>query len=212
MEIGRKIYYELATGNVIVDTGERQGDVIDTTEDQDFQLYTALQPFQKSAVGVLQLTFGQDSQNFGKYPYHVDTTTQTIVWDTAISVGATLADVQNIKKVQLNDLYQQTLSQGFNVTIGTQQYTFGWTTDDKANMNAVQTALDKGFATFPLTYADVKGNPVTIPDQTTLNTIEATASKFAFAQHQQILNLFGQVNSATTNDVVNAVQWTAAAY
>lgn len=212
IQVGRKIYYELATGNVILDTGEVQGDVVETTTDQDFQIYTALQAYQKSAVGVLQLTYGQDAQNFGKYPYHVDTTNKVIVWDTTNPIGATLADVQASKKSQLNDMYQQTLASGFKVTIGTTQFTFGWTTDDKANMNAVQTSIDKGFATFPITYADINGNPVNIPDQITLNTIEQTATKFAFAQHQQILNLLGQVNTATTNDAVNAIQWTPATY
>lgn len=212
MQIGRKVYYELATGNVILETGERQGDVVTTTKEQDFSFYTALKPYSPNAVGVLQLTFGQDAQNFGKYPFHVDMTTQAIVWDTANPIGATLADVQASKKAQLKDMYQQTLATGFNVTIGTTTYTFGWATDDKANMNATQTAVDKAFTTFPITYADVHGNPVTIPDQATFNTIEQTASKFAFAQHQQILNLVGQVNTATTNDAVNAIQWTPATY
>jgi hypothetical protein len=213
-QIGRKIYYELATGNVILDTGERQGDVIETTEDQDWVMYAALQPYQRSAVGVLQLDFGQYADNFAKYPYHVDVTQSPpiIVWDTANPIGATLQDVQSAKKAQLQDLYQQTLAAGFNVSINGTEHTFGWSTDDKANLGLLQQAIDKGVASFPVIYADVNGNPVNIPDQATLDLIEQTASRFAFAQHQQILNLIGQVNAATTIDEVNAIQWTPASY
>lgn len=212
MDIGRKIYYELSTGNVIIETGERQGDVIETTTDQDFQMYSALQPYQQSAVGVLQLTFGQDSQNFGKYPYHVDTTTLTIVWDTANPIGASLADVQNAKIAQIRDMYNQTMTSGFNITIGTTQYTFGWITDDITHMTATQTAVGKGFLMFPFNYADIHGNPVSIPDQATLDSIESTATKFNMNNHQQALNLIGQVQTTTTVDAVNAIQWTPATY
>ncbi|WAH35058.1 hypothetical protein [Alicyclobacillus dauci] len=214
-QIGRKIYYELSTGNVILDTGERQGSVVETTEEQDFQMYAALQKYQQNAVGVLQLSFGDYAQNFATYPYHVDIT-QTppaIAWDTANPIGATLADVQTAKIAQLRNMYNQTLAAGFNVTIGSTQYTFGWTTDDITHMDATQNAVAKGFLTFPVQYADVNGSPVSIPDQTTLDSIESTATKFMTAQHQQVLNLIGQVQSPTaTTSSVNAIQWTPATY
>lgn len=210
-DIGRSIYYELTTGNVILDTGERTGDVTATTEAQDFALYAALKPYQQSAVGVLQLTYGQDAANFGKYPYHIDTATNpaSIVWDTT---ATDLADAQTQKITQLRDMYSQTLAAGFNVTIGSTQYTFGWASDDVTNMTATQQAVTQGFLTFPIQYADVHGAPVSIADQTTLDTIESTATKFMTAQHQQVLTLIGQAQSATAVDSVNAIQWTPATY
>ncbi|MNB67239.1 hypothetical protein D3C81_309240 [compost metagenome] len=66
MEIGRKIYYEKNTGNVIVDTGERSGMVVETTIEQDFELFTALAERVHETVGVLQLEYGQFSEDFAQ--------------------------------------------------------------------------------------------------------------------------------------------------
>jgi hypothetical protein len=64
MQIGRRIYYELSTGNVIFDTGERQGDVVLTTVEQDFATYAALAERVPETVGVLELEYGQYSSDF----------------------------------------------------------------------------------------------------------------------------------------------------
>jgi hypothetical protein len=64
MNIGRRIYYDQSTGNVIVDTGERCGNVIETTIEQDFQAYRALSECNPETVGVLQLEYGQYAQDF----------------------------------------------------------------------------------------------------------------------------------------------------
>lgn len=66
MEIGRRIYYEKTTGNVLVDTGERSGDVIETTTEQDFEAYIALSERVPATVGMLQLDYCQYSQDFAK--------------------------------------------------------------------------------------------------------------------------------------------------
>jgi hypothetical protein len=64
MNIGRRIYYELATGNVIVDTGERSGSVVETTMEQDFASYAALSARVLETVGLLQLEYGQYAEDF----------------------------------------------------------------------------------------------------------------------------------------------------
>lgn len=64
--IGRKIYYEKATGNVILDTGEKMGAVIETTIDQDFETYQALKERVRDAVGVIQLEYGQYAEDFAQ--------------------------------------------------------------------------------------------------------------------------------------------------
>ena len=81
MEIGRKIYFEKLTGNTILDTGERQGSVIETTQEQDFTAYVSLSERIPSTVGVISLPYGQDSGMFGHFGYHVDVVTRLIVWD-----------------------------------------------------------------------------------------------------------------------------------
>ena len=64
--IGRKIYYDKSTGNVILDTGEMMGAVIETTVDQDFETYQALKERVRDTVGVIQLEFGQYAQDFAE--------------------------------------------------------------------------------------------------------------------------------------------------
>lgn len=64
MQIGRRIYFDKATGNVIVDTGERGGHVIETTVEHDFEVYTVLAERVRETVGVLELEYGQYAQDF----------------------------------------------------------------------------------------------------------------------------------------------------
>ncbi len=64
MQIGRRIYYEKSTGNVIVDTGERSGYVVESTVEQDFATYAALAERVPETVGWIQLEYGQYAQDF----------------------------------------------------------------------------------------------------------------------------------------------------
>ncbi|MNP01469.1 hypothetical protein D3C76_932850 [compost metagenome] len=66
MHIGRKIYYDVLTGNVIVDTGERTGHVRETTLEEDFTTYTALAERVPETVGCLQLAYSQYAQDFAE--------------------------------------------------------------------------------------------------------------------------------------------------
>jgi hypothetical protein len=65
MNIGRKIYYEKATGNVLVDTGERSGAVmVPNTIENDFKTYIALSGRTSETVGVKELSYGQFKEDF----------------------------------------------------------------------------------------------------------------------------------------------------
>ena len=66
MKVGRRIYYDISTGNVILDTGERQGSVVPTTVEKDFQSYSALTERIRDTVGVLDLEYGQYAQDFAE--------------------------------------------------------------------------------------------------------------------------------------------------
>lgn len=66
MNIGRKIYYELSTGNIIQDTGERSGNVIETSIEQDFASYAALAERAPETVGVIKLPYGEYAQDFSE--------------------------------------------------------------------------------------------------------------------------------------------------
>ncbi len=82
MNIGRRIYYDQTTGNVILDTGERSGSVIETTVDQDFEIYKALKERIRETVGIIELEYGQYAEDFatcnGYWIVQVDNTFSNI--------------------------------------------------------------------------------------------------------------------------------------
>jgi len=79
MNIGRRIYYELETGNVIVDTGERMGDVTPTTVEQDYDTYADLREYFPYAVGHIDLPYGEYKQDFMECTsYRVDPETKLL--------------------------------------------------------------------------------------------------------------------------------------
>ncbi|MDT9720491.1 hypothetical protein QVE09_16350 [Paenibacillus sp. ClWae2A] len=65
MEIGRKVYYEKASGNVIWVTDQRMGMVVETTVEQDFAFYSALAGRVPETVGLLQLEFDAYEADYG---------------------------------------------------------------------------------------------------------------------------------------------------
>lgn len=83
--IGRRIYYDKLTGDVVLDMCERIGDVKETTIDDDFEKYRALQERVKDTVGVIQLEYGQYSQDFeicNGYKINLETNTLEFSYPT----------------------------------------------------------------------------------------------------------------------------------
>jgi hypothetical protein len=66
MKIGRKIYYDITTGNVIIDTGEMQGAVIATTIEDDIESFISLSERNRETFDVLELEYGQYVQDFAE--------------------------------------------------------------------------------------------------------------------------------------------------
>jgi len=78
MNIGRRIYFDFSTGNIIQDTGERSGEVIETTTEQDSVSYAALAERVPETVGCLQLEYGEYAQDFAECNgYRVDVSGET---------------------------------------------------------------------------------------------------------------------------------------
>lgn len=63
-QIGRKIYYDKATGNVILHIGEMVGYVRETTMEEDIATYNALSERNPDSFDVIQLAYGQYAQDF----------------------------------------------------------------------------------------------------------------------------------------------------
>ena len=64
MQIGRKIYYEKTNGIVIWDKGEMEGDVVETTLEDDKQTKPILTLIEVSELGVKQLIYGELADSF----------------------------------------------------------------------------------------------------------------------------------------------------
>lgn len=64
--IGRRLYYLKTTGEVIQDTGERTGWVVETTLEQDFQTYRSLSERVPETVGMIQLEYGAYAEEYAQ--------------------------------------------------------------------------------------------------------------------------------------------------
>lgn len=106
MQIGMKIYYDRSTGNVLVNTGEMQGDVRETTIDNDFKIYTALKGLEQSSVGVIQLDYGQLTDKFMSCTgYYIDITKNPIDASAIVfSFTTPEATLEQVKQAKINEL------------------------------------------------------------------------------------------------------------
>lgn len=63
--IGRKIYYELSTGDVILIVPEKYAiNATNTTKEQDFQMYDVLSARNPDTIGCIQLEYKQYESDF----------------------------------------------------------------------------------------------------------------------------------------------------
>lgn len=58
-QIGSKIYYLISNGNVILNTGDMMGCVVETSFDEDYNNYTDLNKYAKDSIGCLKLEYGE---------------------------------------------------------------------------------------------------------------------------------------------------------
>lgn len=66
MKIGRRIFYEKETGNVILEVGEREGFVTPTTVEQDIEMYKVLSERNRDTFDYIELEYGQYAQDFAE--------------------------------------------------------------------------------------------------------------------------------------------------
>lgn len=73
MNIGKRIYYDAVSGDIVLDTGERGGDVVNTTPDQDFKTYPDLMSRDRATVRYIELEYGSYTKEFGECEgYRID--------------------------------------------------------------------------------------------------------------------------------------------
>jgi hypothetical protein len=80
MKVGRKIYYDLATGTHLVDTGEMDNVWANPqTVDQDIATFTTLSERNRDTFDVIELPFGAYAQDFAECGgYKVNPTTKEL--------------------------------------------------------------------------------------------------------------------------------------
>lgn len=63
--IGRKIYYELITGDIILIVPEKHNqNAVNTTKEQDFLMFDVLQARDPNQIGLIQLEYGEKRSEF----------------------------------------------------------------------------------------------------------------------------------------------------
>jgi len=70
MNIGRRLYYDAITGEIIVDTGDREGSVIPKTIEEDITTYVELSERNPNSFKVTELEFGEFGQDFKESVNH----------------------------------------------------------------------------------------------------------------------------------------------
>ena len=100
-QIGRKIYYEKTNGIILWDCGEKAGDVIETTLEQDTQFMPVLTLIDPEQLGRLQLEYGQFKDEFSRCRcYKVNPETETLEFILTPKEEIPLTPEQQISKLQ----------------------------------------------------------------------------------------------------------------
>ncbi|MCY9658107.1 DUF4376 domain-containing protein [Paenibacillus chondroitinus] len=204
MEIGRKIYYELATGNVIQDTGERSGDVIQTTIEQDFVSYISLQERLPNSVGCIQLEYGQYANEFLLYSLRINPTTLELIWIPRNN--GTIEDAKTQKIKQLNEFCNAAILTGFTSNALGTQHSYDFDYDAQINLGGMLNAITAGL----------------ISEQSVTWKASGLPQPHTFAQFKEVFGaglthkntnigkywaLKAQVEAATIPEEVEAVRW-----
>ena len=123
MKIGRKIYYFKLTGVVILNTGEREGCVVETTLADDILNYPSLQNISSDTISFIQCDYGYIPGYFKKFRYSIDITKNpidqtSIIWDTSIPVRIPAHVKNDVEILQEQMLASQVYSSTLNDTVG----------------------------------------------------------------------------------------------
>ena len=80
--IGKRIYFLKVDGRVVLDTGEAEGWVNQTTTEDDWRIYTELSKYNKSEVDYIELKWGEFKTEFAECTsYRVNIETKTLEFD-----------------------------------------------------------------------------------------------------------------------------------
>lgn len=216
-QIGRKIYFEKSTGNILVDTGEMQGNVVETTIDQDFQSYTVLQGRIKDSVGIIQLDYGQLTDKFLSCTgYSVDITKNPIdasaIVFSFVTPEASLEQVKQAKCDELENDCTKVKDGGFKSSCLGNEKTFDSSPENRTLIMglAMKASLIANGVTLPDSTLDWKAADEPIcyawtPQQMIILGVDLSTFMTNTIKHKEQLQQY--VNTLTTAEEVQKVTW-----
>lgn len=106
--LGRRLYYQLNTGIIVYDTGERVGEnIVDSTIEEDFMYALELRNKDIEQIGILQLEAGQYSDEFSEaVSYRVNPETKQL--EFGYELNPMQNEFQKPYKNQISDLESRT--------------------------------------------------------------------------------------------------------
>jgi hypothetical protein len=93
LQIGRRLFYDLSNGNVICNTGEREGAVVTTTIEEDLSTFSELAGRTTNNTGHVDYTYGDSRFNGGYATAYIDPGTQALTLYPFASISTTKTQV-----------------------------------------------------------------------------------------------------------------------
>lgn len=208
-KIGRRIYFDKLTGNVILDKGEMQGSVVETTVEQDIMSYVALAERVRETFDVVELAFGEYQNEFiTATSYRVNPTTREIEFNYDSTF-----DLEQYKTFKLQELSQkcgQAILGRFSSIVGTTTYQFSNDTEAQSNFKDGIWALENNkVAAVTWTAYDELGKIVRISldlaQLINVNVDRLTHQQMNVAKLRDTLQ--PQLEACTTKEEVEAIVW-----
>lgn len=97
--IGKKIYYELETGNVVLTIPERHNEnAVETTKEQDFIMFDVLQARNPSLIGIKQMGYREFQNDFNiANSFMIDIMNGNVLFQYPNSVIPQSESIENLK-------------------------------------------------------------------------------------------------------------------
>lgn len=98
MDIGKRVYFDVKTGEVILNTGERSGNVITTTPQEDIAVYKELAERVEGTYSWIDFTYGahREEESLGGVIVRIDLETKKPVFKYPDPSGSLLSRLLRI--------------------------------------------------------------------------------------------------------------------
>ncbi|MBP0725524.1 hypothetical protein J5Y03_10025 [Bacillus sp. RG28] len=203
MQIGRRIFFDIATGNVILDKGEMQGSVIETTVEQDIEVFKVLSERNRETFDYIQFEYGEFSKEFAECTsYRVNPTTKEIEFNHDPSFN--LEQYKTFKIEELKKKCQEDIYNGFVSKLN--NHTYRTNNDDQLNFLGKYNQLmsDTSIKTVMWKTEDVGYIEHTRSDWLSIYNEALTAKEQKLFHYEQLRQ---QVNACKTKEQVETILW-----